>query len=512
MITKIILFALLLPLNIFYILNNLYFYQIKNYKIDKYLHFFKNKKRIIINSLISVLACICLIFIENAIIYTVFSCFLVIFYIIFEIVNYFAPKKISLKFTHKIKRLFISNLIIIFAINLLLSHFASTKCFTLVACGSMLYKDVVIFIINMSWLPYEKLINKKFMARAKQKLRSQNIEVIGITGSVGKTSVKNYLSTLLGGHNAVASPLSYNTPLGLTKAINNLDNNCEIFIAEMGARKRHQIEELCRLTNPTNAIITNVSPAHIETFGSVENIYKTKKELADYCKGTVIYNIDNEYVKKMYDERKSNKISVSINQNADYFATDIKFGLSGSSFILHTGGKEYEIHTCLIGKHNVQNLTLAIACACLYDDIENILPLIDNVKAEPHRLELIENANGVHIIDDSYNASADSIRVALEVLSSIDARKIIASPGMIEGGKMQYDINFNFGASAGKFVDYFIIVNDTNKKAITDGLLSVGFKNIMYAKNLAMAKEFFSKLLRSGDCLLLLNDLPDDYN
>lgn len=512
MITKIILFTLLLPLNIFYILNNLYFYQLKNYKLKNYLHFLKNKKRIIINSSISVLACLCLIFIKNVIIYTVFSCFLVIFYIIFEVVNYFAPKKIKLNFTQKIKRLFIANIFLIFAVDILMLLFVPSKVFVIFACASMLCKDAIIFVVNVSWLPYEKRVNRRYMERAKHKLIASDIEVIGITGSVGKTSVKNYLSTLLGGQNAVASPRSYNTPLGLTKAINDLDDNCKIFVAEMGARKRYQIDELCRLTNPTNAIITNVSPAHIESFGSVENIYKTKKELSDYCKGTVIFNIDNEYVKKMYDERKLSKISVSTRQNADYFASDIKFDLSGSSFTLHVGDKKYEVHTRLIGEHNVLNLTLAIACACLYDDIENILPKIENVKAEPHRLELIKNQNGVIIIDDSYNASADSIRVALEVLKSIGTRKIIASPGMVEGGKMQYDINYHFGAAAGKFVDYFIIVNDTNKKAISDGLLSVGFENILYAKNLAIAQGIFTKLLRAGDCLLILNDLPDDYN
>ena len=379
--------------------------------------------------------------------------------------------------------------------------------------SSMLYKDIIIALVVLCCLPMEKLINRRFILQAKSKLSSMtDLHKIGITGSVGKTSVKRYLTTLLSDQKVFASPKSFNTPLGLTKCINSMPDDSEIFVAEMGARKRGQISELCHMINPDIAIITNVSPAHIESFGSVENVYLTKKELSDYCQGDVIYNIDNPFVKRMYDERDRNKISVSITTTADYYATDIECNNVGTNFVLHTPNAQYNVSTCLLGKHNVTNIVLAVAGACRLADESVVISKIANLMPEEHRLQLIQNFNGVNIIDDSYNASADSITSALDTLALFSGRKIVASPGMVEGGHLQYKVNYDFGAKAGRFVDIFIIINNTNKKAIADGLLSVGFQNSYYAKTLSDAEILFKNLLRSGDTLLILNDLPDDYN
>jgi len=143
----------------------------------------------------------------------------------------------------------------------------------------------------------------------------------------------------------------------------------------------------------------------------------------------------------------------------------------------------------------------------------DIAKAIEELDTIPHRLELIKAENGVLILDDSYSASAGGTEAALEVLALFKGQKVVMTPGLVELGRYSDEANFKFGVRMAKVADKVIIVNDTNKTAINDGLQSQGFAedNIYFAKTLNDAKGIYSGILKPGDVLLIENDLPDNY-
>ena len=495
---------------IFSSLNQLYRWQIKSYKWKKYLNIKNNHYEIILKIFISACPVLLIIFIKNHIFDSIFTIFFVFLWLFFEFKKLFRSKKIGFNFTPKIWRLLTVNFLLLVSSIIVIFLTLGGRIFCISLCSLVIVHEITFIVLLLISIPIESLINHHYIWMAKNKLaHMQDLVKIGVTGSVGKTSVKRYLNTLIK-DDVFASRKSFNTTLGIARSINEMPT-CKVFIAEMGARKRGQIKQLCDIVKPNMAIITNVSMAHIETYKNIDNIYLAKKELSDNCNGIVVFNIDNPYVHQMYNERTEKKISVSIDAQADYWAENIKADSSGCTFIAHTPNNKYDIKTDLIGRHNILNIMLAAACACQIVPEDVVMQRIRQLKAEEHRLQLLQNAQGVNIIDDSYNASEASIHAALSALSLFEGRKYIASPGMVEGGKMQYAINYNFGAVAGKMVDGFFVINKTNRKAIVNGLQSVNCQNIYIADTLDKAKEMFSNVLKSGDTLLILNDLPDDY-
>ena len=168
------------------------------------------------------------------------------------------------------------------------------------------------YISTIIMKPVENKINMGFYTSAQNKIKSRNdLNVIGITGSFGKTSTKFIVSTILSQKfNVLTSPESYNTPMGLSKVINNdLDANHEVFVAELGARQIGEIREVAELVQPKIGIITNIGPAHIETFKNIDNIMKTKYELIEELPtdGVAVFNYDNEHIKKLADKTLKRK-------------------------------------------------------------------------------------------------------------------------------------------------------------------------------------------------------------
>ena len=153
---------------------------------------------------------------------------------------------------------------------------------------------IIILLTLITLYPVEKLIGRYYIKKAKNKLSGfKKLIKIGITGSFGKTSTKEILTTILKEHyNVLATPKSFNTPFGITKTINNSLNNLhEVFVCEMGAKAKGEIKYLCDLTGVNYGIVTSVGRQHTNTFGSIEGVYKTKKELPDY-----LYNKSLDYI------------------------------------------------------------------------------------------------------------------------------------------------------------------------------------------------------------------------
>ena len=485
-----------LILLVFFYKNYLHIYQLKDYRATRYLSYFKIKTKLIF--IINLLSTILIIFIKNNVFNLIFNTILIL------LNNYhnkklIKNKKTPLKYTKKIIRIYIISTIL-----LLLSLVNKLS----IALSNLLIIFMPIISNNLNI--YDQIKNKWLIRSAKIKLKNSNTKIIAITGSNGKTSVKNILHKMLATqYDVQATPKSYNTPLGISTFINNeLSNKCDYLILEYGARRPGDIKKLCKLFGADYGIITLVAPQHLATFKSIENIYKTKKELSDFLKDSpCVYNLDNIYTHRMYEDKSGCKIGTSINRSGEIYARNIKVENFQTLFDLFIGDQTFHCSTKLLGRHNINNIILSLSLAFYLDvNIKNLIQTISNLTPTSHRLEYIRGA--INILDDSYNCSLASAKESINVLLSTTGKKMIATPGIIEGGKDEYLINKKLGKLC-KDIDYIIIIGNHNKFALLDGLRG-STTRIFIVYSLEDAKQYFS-LLQSKDSLLLLNDLPDDY-
>lgn len=494
------LFNLILAIfNILTLKKYLHIYQLKGYKDIRYFRYFKN-----IKSLFFVVCLIMFVFeliLSNIWFYVIANT--ILFFVNFIYMkNLIKSAKTPLKATGKLSRLYIISIFIL--LGLCFYKYA----FSLLFVATFLCPVFANFI-NL----YDKTKNHLFISKARNKLKNSFAQVIAITGSNGKTSVKNILEKILSTeHKVQATPASYNTPLGIAKFINeNLKKDTEYLILEYGARHKNDIKKLCNLYGADYGILTTISAQHLESFKATKNIYFAKNQLPVFLHNKpCIFNIDNLETRRAYNAKSTNKFSISIYENADIYAQNIKIIENLMCFSLFLNEKSYDLKINLLGRHNITNICLAVTLAKLIGlNDKNIISSIENLEPIEHRLQLIKTH--INIIDDSYNCSPASAKEAIWVLKNFKGKKMVVTPGIIECGKEKYNINFNLGCQIA-FCDYCVIVGDENKLAILNGIeQSTQFSpTILLAKSLEDAKQYFSRL-NNGDALLLLNDLPDDY-
>ena len=445
------------------------------------------------------------------------------------------PVKTPLVFTKRATRLYRANLlvnVVIFIIPAIIYINAGNRisvwifAIVLALIAFLIYKfqQLIMYISTIIMKPVENKINMGFYTSAQNKIKSRNdLNVIGITGSFGKTSTKFIVSTILSQKfNVLTSPESYNTPMGLSKVINNdLDANHEVFVAELGARQIGEIREVAELVQPKIGIITNIGPAHIETFKNIDNIMKTKYELIEELPtdGVAVFNYDNEHIKKLADKTFKEKMLYGLEDtdNLNMYADNIVVSEFGSSFTLKDDeGNSVECTTKLLGKHNIYNI-LAGACVgkILGFSFEEISKGISDIEPVEHRLNIINPGTGVIIIDDAFNSNPIGTKAALDVLSQFkEGKKIIVTPGMIELGEMEVPANREFGVNIGKVCDYVILVGKKRTEPIYEGLMETNFnkENIFVVNNLEEATAQIGKIAKAKDVVLFENDLPDNYS
>lgn len=357
-------------------------------------------------------------------------------------------------------------------------------------------------LANLLDKAYEAPHNKKFVKKARQKIAASHIKVVGITGSYGKTTVKNCLKTILEKkYRVLATPSSFNTPMGVSLTVNNANlDDYDVFIAEMGAKNVGDIAELCEICPPDYSIITGVCEQHLETFKTLENIVKAKGEILTATKCAAV--LENE-IKPLFAAYSCPKL------NSDC-VFDIKSDCEGNTFKLKLGGEEREAKTKLLGAHAVKNIalcaTLAYEMGVGIDDIALACGELDFVE---HRLQLIK-ANGVNILDDGYNSNIRGAAAAIEVLKYFSGEKVVVTPGLVELGVLEESENFALGEKL-VGLDRVILVGDTLVKPVKDGYLAAGgdADKLTLVPTLDAAKEKLG--LKSGDAVLFLNDLPDIY-
>ena len=380
-------------------------------------------------------------------------------------------------------------------------------------------------IANWFASPLEAKIAEKYVRKAYKKLCKKEYEHlirIGITGSYGKTSTKYILKTILEEkYKVLATPGSYNTTMGNVRVIREqLEPEHEIFISEMGARKKRDIKEICDFVYPHIGIITSIGEQHLETFKNIANIKKTKGELlkGTLSDGAVFLPKFNQYCLELYNEDKhENKFLYSTQDDgSDIFAKDIKASVEGSTFtIVSKTNGTYDCKTKLLGEHNVQNIVGAVAIAeYLGLTKEQIQKGIEKIEPVEHRLQILPSTNGTTVIDDAFNSNPIGSKAALDVIKQFEGRKIIITPGMVELGKEEDNLNKEFGRQMAEAVDIAILVGPRHTKPIEEGLKEKGFDDmsIYVVKDLDDATKTLGRISKKGDVILFENDLPDAYN
>lgn len=433
--------------------------------------------------------------------------------------------KIPLKYTSRVKRLlFTITLIYLIPIFVIcFTYFEYSLNIYYIVLGLMVYFNYyVVYLANIINKPIEKFVYLYYKNKAIKKLKSMNnLNVIGITGSYGKTSSKNILSDILNiKYNALPTPKNFNTTYGIMRTINeNLDKFTDTFIVEMGAFRIGEIKTLCDFVKPKYGIITTVGTAHLETFGSRENICKGKFELIESLPsdGIGILNGDDEYQLNYKVKNNCKILMIGINnKKVDLYADNIKLSNNGMTFEAHFKGdkKSYQFETKLLGKANIYNILAAVLLGKnLGISINELIRAVKKVNAVEHRLELKKYRN-INIIDDAYNSNPVGSKMALEVLDLMDGKKIIVTPGMIELGSEQYNINKKFGEYISEVCDEVILIGETQTKPIYDGLIEKGYnkKKIHILNDVKKAFPLMESLSKKDTYVLLENDLPDIFN
>ncbi len=458
------------------------------------------------------------------------------FYVIF-IIGYLKSekkrtRKVPLVRTARMNRLIAVYLIVLLIANYLLIVLLTVAAYLLranailvrirfcVICLMPICVPFLVLIAHYIIKPYEKRVQKRYVKKCMERLYARpDLIKIGITGSYGKTSVKEILKTLLEEkYSVLATPSSFNTPMGICKTVRRLKDNHQVFIAEMGARHVGDIRELAEIVRPNYAVINGIVGQHLETFGSLSAIKQTKYELVESMPcGTVAYTVDNENTEKLFDKCKIKCVGAGINldKNPAVYATDIKTTGSGSEFVLHINGTSEKCLTSLLGEHNVSNICLAAAIASEIGlNLSEICAGISRLQPIAHRLEVRSAQNGVTIIDDSYNSNSFGIIAALKVLSCFEGRKIVVTPGLVELGRAQDLENYKFGKKLADVCDIAVLVGRSATYRIQDGLIDGYFDcdNVIVVNDLDAARKKLSKILKNGDVVLFENDLPDKFS
>ncbi|MCZ7540755.1 MAG: UDP-N-acetylmuramoyl-tripeptide--D-alanyl-D-alanine ligase [Anaerolineae bacterium] len=451
------------------------------------------------------------------------------------------PKEVKQKFrlTQRAARLLITafTLAVIVAVgtaatlNTAVSASERTKFLVITGVGLVVYhlSPLALPLANLLMLPVEACFRRMFVHRARRTLRRVHPVVIGITGSYGKTSTKEYLAHLLRGrYEVLATPRSYNTLMGVCLTINNdlkRSGPLDYFIVEMGAYIEGEIRAICKLTRPQIGIVTAVGPQHLERFGSIEATARAKYEIIEALPrdGVGIFNWDDHEVRTMYEHGyPDTRIAVTW-ENAEH-ATQLRFlargvrqTVDGLTFeVVDTLQHEREQFSApLVGKHNVTNILLATAVARhLGMPLREIAVRAATLQSAEHRLQRKTLPGGITVIDDAYSANPVGARNALDVLALYrEGRRVLITPGIVELGPLHAQENQTLGRLAARVCTDIVLVGAGQTRPIQQGIREASFaeEHLFVFDTREEAIAWFRRELRDGDTVLFLNDLPDTY-
>lgn len=394
-----------------------------------------------------------------------------------------------------------------------------------------LLAPVWLMLGNIAMTPVEFAYRRAYIRQARAIMQRINPTVIGITGSYGKTTTKVFIADLLNArYNAYATPKSFNTMMGITRAINTdlVDNYAiDYFIVEMGAYFPGEIKRIAGLTPPHIGVEIEVGPQHLERFKTLDRTATAKYEVIESLPpdGVGIFNWDNEYVRAMCERGyPATRIAVSRTIAPDAAPPDVRFvasdeseSLDGIAFTVHdtSSGASERFTVPLYGLHNITNLLLAVA-VCVHEGmtLRELAQRARTLQPAESRLVKQTTAQGITILNDAYSANPVGARSALRTLGLHTAgRRVLITPGMIELGERHAPENRALGEFAAQHATDILLVGEEQTRPLAEGVRATPFDSsrlhIMPALTDAVA--WTQANLVPGDTVLYLNDLPDTY-
>lgn len=369
---------------------------------------------------------------------------------------------------------------------------------------------IVSYLLLLPYLIYKR--NKIKTATEKKLSAFPSLKIVGITGSYGKTSTKEFLYQILKTkHTVLRTPGSYNTLLGIAKVVDlELDGSYEYFLCEMGAYKIGEIKEICHMVYPKYGILTGINEQHIETFGSLANTTQAKFELIAslLTNGFGVVNADNDLIRNAFPKYSQHIVTYGFSDKR-FSIQDIEMTHGSTHFMLILNGKKYKAIASLLGKSILQNILAAATMSYLLGmKPQDIVSAIAMLRPIPHRLE-VKDAETMTIIDDAYNSNVDGFHEAISLLESYGRPKIFVTPGIVDLGDKTISIHEELGKLFNK-TDYIILIGRSDR---TKGL-ALGIRDKKKIIQLESIKHVWKKIESLGlknPVVVLENDLPDNY-
>lgn len=348
------------------------------------------------------------------------------------------------------------------------------------------------------------------MQKAATLWRSQfDVQVIGITGSVGKSSTKEMTHAVLSQRfNTFKSPGNRNSIIGLPAAIFDLRPEHEQAVLEMGMYTVGEIEKLCQMTQPKIGVVTIIGPVHMERAGSMEKIVAAKQELVEALPedGTAILNYDDPRVMAMAEHTQAKVFTYGLDRNADVWADRIhSMGLNGVRFTLHHGNESLSLGIPMLGRHSVHTALRATAVGLIENlSWEEIAAGLSEASTAQFRIEAVPGPHGSTIIDDTYNSSPDSALAALNLLSELNGRRIAVLGDMLELGDAEDQSHRLVGRRAADVADLLVAVGP-RARIIAEEAETVGMpaKAVLWVEEAMDAIPILEQVIREGDMVLV---------
>ncbi len=372
---------------------------------------------------------------------------------------------------------------------------------------------VLVLFFHVPTIMYHEIL----IFLAAKKLRSHTpMIIVGITGSVGKTTTKEYLATILEKKfHVLKTTGSQNAAIGIAETIlKRLKPEHEVFVVEMAAYKKGEIAKIARLVCPAIGIVTSVNEQHLDLFGTLEDTMKAKYELIDALveKSIAILNADNVYTRHMatqaHEEGKNiwmyTKEQMKFNAAQKMFmATHVVSDFDSISFTLSVGNQTAKVRVALSGEHQVSTVLASIAGAVACGmDISDVVSATKDIRPYRKTMQLMRGVHGSIFIDDTFNNNPDAAKAAIQFLKKANGRKFLVFQPMIELGNVAEKAHKEVGALAGRVCDEIILTNTVFSQFFIEGVGSAGFKKDVHVFSSQDAANYLSSALKKDDMVL----------
>lgn len=361
-------------------------------------------------------------------------------------------------------------------------------------------KDISLIEVNDTLLALGSL--------ARFYLDKFNVDLIGVTGSVGKTSTRDIIYSVLNEkYKTLKNELNYNNEIGIPKTLFNLDYSYEKAVIEMGIDKKGDISYFKTIAPLKHAVISNIGLSHIANFKNQEGIFHAKMEIAkDFNKeNTLIVNGDDNFLKTLKDKKLPyNLLTYGFDEDNTIYCVSYEIVNGKINFKVNFKNKVYDYTIPSIAKHNIYNAMSAILIGNLYNlTYEEIKKGLESVSFTEGRLTII-NKKDITIINDCYNASLDSIKSALNVLSTFKTRKVAILGDVLETGSYEEEIHKNIGKSIIGNTDILILVGNSIKYTYDEVIKNNFNKDNIYVFNTYEdVIKNIDNIIKKGDTILL---------